>query len=179
MLWIEPRGPSTVNPPIAASSPPSRPGLQHSPGACPRTWFWLSTSPSAASMDEPIISNTGSKVGTAAAVFSTTVDERPVGGDRDAARLDDLGFGRLIRMRRIRRGWRQQDLAAACGLSRGTISRIERGHLHELSIGSLRRVTQVLDISVELLPRSRLGDGNRLANARHAALAEFVVAWLA
>jgi transcriptional regulator with XRE-family HTH domain len=92
--------------------------------------------------------------------------------------LDDLGLGRLIRMSRIRRGWRQQDLATACGLSRGTISRIERGHLQELSIGSLRRVSHELDIRVELLPRSRLGGADRLTNARHAALAEFVVAWL-
>jgi transcriptional regulator with XRE-family HTH domain len=82
-------------------------------------------------------------------------------------------------MSRIRRGWRQDDLAAGCGLSRGTISRIERGHLQELSIGSLRRVCHCLDIRVELLPRSRLGDADRLTNARHAALAEFVVTWLA
>jgi len=81
-------------------------------------------------------------------------------------------------MSRIRRGWRQQDLATACSLSRGTISRIERGHLQELSIGSVRRVCHELEIRVELLPRSRLGAGDRLANARHAALAEFVVAWL-
>ena len=81
-------------------------------------------------------------------------------------------------MSRIRRGWRQQDLATACGLSRGTISRIERGHLQELSIASVRRVCRELEIRVELLPRSRLGHGDRLTNARHAALAEFVVAWL-
>jgi hypothetical protein len=41
----------------------------------------------------------------------------------------------------------------------------------------LRKVAQALEIRVELLPRSRAADLDRIVNARHAALAEAVIAW--
>jgi hypothetical protein len=44
---------------------------------------------------------------------------------------------------------------------------------------TIRAIAGALDIRVEMLPRSRGGDLDRLVNARHAALAEAVVAWLA
>jgi transcriptional regulator with XRE-family HTH domain len=92
--------------------------------------------------------------------------------------MDDVRFGSVIRISRLRREWRQQDLADRAGLSRGTVSRIERGVIHELVVGQIRAVCQALEIRLEMLPRSRLADLDRVASARHAALAEHVIAWL-
>lgn len=91
--------------------------------------------------------------------------------------MDDLRFGRTLRAARIRHGWRQEDLAAAALLSRGTISRVERGRLDEISMGTLRRAARALDITVDLLPRSRGAELDRARSARHSALAEKVLAW--
>jgi hypothetical protein len=54
------------------------------------------------------------------------------------------------------------------------VSRIERGHLGNLSLGSIRAVAAALDIRVEITPRWRAGDLDRLVNAGHAALHEAV-----
>ncbi|MEA2609866.1 MAG: Helix-turn-helix domain [Chloroflexota bacterium] len=93
-------------------------------------------------------------------------------------RVDSLRFGATIRVARIRRGWRQSDLAAAAGVSRGTVSRIERGAIHEISFGTLVAVAGALDVRLELLTRSRGADLDRLLNQKHAALAEAVIARL-
>jgi transcriptional regulator with XRE-family HTH domain len=84
----------------------------------------------------------------------------------------------VIRAARIRRGWRQSDLAAAAGVSRSTVSRIERGAIHEIAFGVLSRVAGALDVRLELITRSRGADLDRLLNQKHAALAEAVIARL-
>jgi transcriptional regulator with XRE-family HTH domain len=89
--------------------------------------------------------------------------------------VDDLRFGGAIRSARIRRGWRQIDLARAANVSTGTISRLEHGHLASMPMAILRRVAGTLDIRLELLPRSRAADLDRMVNAKHAALAEAVI----
>jgi transcriptional regulator with XRE-family HTH domain len=38
--------------------------------------------------------------------------------------MDDLAFGRLVKLARHRRGWRQEDLAARAAVSRTTVSRV-------------------------------------------------------
>lgn len=88
--------------------------------------------------------------------------------------MDDIHFGVVVRSVRVKRGWRQRDLAAAADLSPSTISRIERGHLDRLSLAVIRRVAAALDIRVELLGRWRSGDLDRLVNAKHSALHEQV-----
>jgi transcriptional regulator with XRE-family HTH domain len=97
---------------------------------------------------------------------------------RQTPRVNDLLFGAAIRAARLRRGWSQADLAGAIRVSRGTVSRIERGRLDELSFGTLRRVARALDVSLELLPKSRSGDLDRVRSARHSALAEAVIGWI-
>jgi len=92
--------------------------------------------------------------------------------------MDDIGFGRLIRLARIRRGWRQLDLAAAARVSPSAVSRLERGELAATSLAAIRRVAATLDIRVELLPRARAAAIDRALNARHAALAEYVTGWI-
>jgi transcriptional regulator with XRE-family HTH domain len=92
--------------------------------------------------------------------------------------VDDQRFGAILRAARIRRGWRQRDLAAGAHISDATVSRIERGHLEGVQVRTIRALASTLDVRVELLPRSRGGDLDRLMNAKHAALSEAVVAWL-
>ena len=49
--------------------------------------------------------------------------------------MDDLRFGRAVRTVRVRRGWRQQDLADRAGVSRAVVSRIERGLADDMPSG--------------------------------------------
>lgn len=91
--------------------------------------------------------------------------------------MDDQRFGTVIRLVRQRRRWRQVDLAAKCGVSQPAISRLERGHAGPMSIDSVRAVATTLDVRVDLVPRWRAGDLDRLLNARHSALHESVARW--
>ena len=88
--------------------------------------------------------------------------------------MDDQRLGSIVRAVRIRRGWRQVDLATKAGVSPSTISRIERGHIDTFSLATLRHVGVALDIRVELVGRWRAGDLDRLLNAKHSALHEQV-----
>ena len=92
--------------------------------------------------------------------------------------MDDIRFGMVVRTARVNRGWRQRDLARVAGVSDAVISRVERGHVDGVSVGTLRKIALSLDIRVELLPRSRSANVDRLMNALHAKLAESVVRWL-
>ena len=91
--------------------------------------------------------------------------------------MDDARFGAAIRAVRQRRGWRQQDLGVRAGVSDSTISRLERGHPGSFSLDTIRAVTAALDIRVDLVPRWRAGDLDRLLNARHSALHDLVARW--
>jgi len=88
-----------------------------------------------------------------------------------------MRFGSAVRAVRIRRGWRQVDLARAARVSQGTISRLERGHLDRLSLRTVRQVAAALDVRVDLTPRWRAGELDRLINAGHAELHELVARW--
>ena len=92
--------------------------------------------------------------------------------------MQDIQLGARFRATRIRLGLRQDDVAGRAGISDATVSRIERGHLETLSVRSIRAVAAVLEIRVDLVPRWRGGDLDRLVNARHARLAEIYVARL-
>jgi hypothetical protein len=52
--------------------------------------------------------------------------------------MQDGQLGRVVRALRRRRGWRQSDVAARSGVSRATVSVIERGHLESVSLAALR-----------------------------------------
>lgn len=83
-------------------------------------------------------------------------------------------MGQAIRAVRIRRGWRQEDLARSAGLHRSAISRIERGHVGTLTVDTLRRIGSALEIRIEVTPRWRGGELDRLLNARHSAFHEVI-----
>ena len=93
--------------------------------------------------------------------------------------MDDQRFGTVIRTLRIKRGLRQVDLARLCDVSRATISRAERGHIDTLSLRTIRAIAAALDVRVDLTPRWRAGDLDRLLNARHSGLHELVARHLA
>ena len=86
--------------------------------------------------------------------------------------------GARLRAVRIRRGWRQEDLARRARVSRATISRIERGLLEGVSFGALVRTADALDVRLEIVVRWQGGDLDRLMDAGHAALSERVAARL-
>lgn len=75
----------------------------------------------------------------------------------------------------MRRGWRQEDLAGAAGVSRSQVGRIERGESDNMPVGALDRVAGALGARVEV----RLlwqGEGlDRLLDEAHARLVEWVV----
>ncbi len=88
--------------------------------------------------------------------------------------MSDQRVGSAIRAVRVRRGWRQEDLSRAAGVGRSTVSRVERGHLTNVSLDSVRAIGAALDIRVDLVARWRGGELDRLVNARHSALHESV-----
>jgi len=86
--------------------------------------------------------------------------------------------GASLRAVRIRRGWRQEDLARRARVSRATVSRIERGLLDGVTFGVLVRTADALDARLEIVVNWRGGDLDRLLDAGHAALSERVAARL-
>jgi transcriptional regulator with XRE-family HTH domain len=105
--------------------------------------------------------------------------KRRVSGFADASvSMDDIGVGRLIRLARIRRTWTQLDLATRAGVSRTAVSRVERGHLGQMPLDTVRKIAAALEIRVELRPRARAIDIDRVVNARHTELAGYVIDWL-
>ncbi len=91
-----------------------------------------------------------------------------------ASAVSDQWLGSVVRAVRIRRGSRQLDLAVRAGVSQSAVSRIERGHLETVTLDTIRSVAGALDIRVDIIPRWRAGDLDRLMNAGHAALHEAV-----
>jgi len=88
--------------------------------------------------------------------------------------MDDVRLGSTLRAARVRRGWRQADLARTCGVARERISLIERGHIGDVSVDRLRAVFRSLEIGLDLVPRWRGGDLDRMLNLRHSLLHESV-----
>ena len=88
--------------------------------------------------------------------------------------MDDLRVGSVIKALRLRKRWTQTQLAAAAGVSPSLISRLERGRHDTTSLEVLRRVFAALDARVELVPRWRAGELDRLIDARHAGMTEIL-----
>jgi transcriptional regulator with XRE-family HTH domain len=77
-----------------------------------------------------------------------------------------------VRALRIRRAWRQSDLAERAQVSRSVISRIERGRFAGITLNTLRSVARAIDASIELSARWQGADTDRILNAGHARLHE-------
>jgi transcriptional regulator with XRE-family HTH domain len=89
--------------------------------------------------------------------------------------MDGVVFGRGVRALRRRKRWRQEDLAAAVGLSRGVVARVEQGRAERVTVATLDRIAAAVGARVTC----RLtwnGEGlDRLLDADHAAIVERVV----
>jgi transcriptional regulator with XRE-family HTH domain len=92
--------------------------------------------------------------------------------------MDDQRFGTAVRAVRVKRGITQRELARAAGVSDGSVSRLERGLIDGMAMSTIRAIARAVDVRVELLPRSRAADLERIVAGAHAALAEAVVTWL-
>jgi transcriptional regulator with XRE-family HTH domain len=89
-------------------------------------------------------------------------------------RVDTHRLGAVVRALRIRRGWRQLDLAVRAAVPRSSVSKLERGRLGELSVDTVVRIAEALGARLDLVLRWQGGDLDRLVNARHSALHESV-----
>ena len=92
--------------------------------------------------------------------------------------MDGVRIGRILRALRMRRGWRQLDLAERVGVSQSLIARVERGGAGRLRLDSLERIAKALEarLSVRLDWRGEAAD--RLLDAGHAELVEFLLGLL-
>jgi transcriptional regulator with XRE-family HTH domain len=90
----------------------------------------------------------------------------------------DVVLGKSFRALRIRRGLRQADLARLAHVSRGMISKIERGEIAAVPLRVLRAVAGALGASVELKLRWH-GEGlDRLLDEAHAQVVDATVVLL-
>lgn len=87
--------------------------------------------------------------------------------------------GATLRAVRIKRGWRQIDVAKRAGVHRSVVSAVERGHLEHVTIGILLRIARALEVQVSIGTRWRAGDLDRLVSSRHSGLHEAVARWFA
>jgi transcriptional regulator with XRE-family HTH domain len=88
--------------------------------------------------------------------------------------MDDQQVGIALRSIRVRKRWRQADLATRAGVSRSTIGRIERGRLETVPLGTIRRVAAAPDARFDTVVRWQGGDLGRVISARHAAMHEVI-----
>lgn len=86
--------------------------------------------------------------------------------------MDDIRLASVVRTLRIRRGWRQDDLAATAGVTRANVAKIEHSHADDIQLARTRAICAALDVRLDLVPRWRGGDLDRVLNARHSAMAE-------
>jgi transcriptional regulator with XRE-family HTH domain len=93
--------------------------------------------------------------------------------------MDDLRIGAALRAIRIRKRWRQADLAARAGVSRWIVLRIEHGRLGSVPMGKLRAVAAALDAGIQATVRWQGGDLPKLLNARHAQMHESLARFFA
>ena len=89
--------------------------------------------------------------------------------------MDGVAVGQALRRVRLKRNERQQDVAERAGISRATFSIIERGHLDQVSVGTLRRACEALEVKLDFVVRWRGGDLDRLVHGRHAAMGALLV----
>jgi transcriptional regulator with XRE-family HTH domain len=86
--------------------------------------------------------------------------------------MDVIRFGQQVRALRRRRGWRQEDLAAASGVSQAAVSRVELGLARGLSLAATTGVTDALAATLDLRLHWHGEALDRLLDDAHAAAVE-------
>jgi transcriptional regulator with XRE-family HTH domain len=89
--------------------------------------------------------------------------------------MDWIRLGLVYRALRIRRGWRQADLAARASVSRSLVSKIERGLAGQVPAATLVRVAAALDARLDIGLRWHAEGLDRLLDSAHALMVERVV----
>lgn len=97
---------------------------------------------------------------------------------RHARAMDTTSIGRVLRAVRHHRGRTQAEVAQRAGLSQSVYSRAERGELKGMTLGTLDRIASALGATLALELRYQGGLGDRLVDAAHAALVDFVAGFL-
>jgi transcriptional regulator with XRE-family HTH domain len=88
--------------------------------------------------------------------------------------VDDQRIGWTLRSIRVRKRWRQGDLAAHADVSRWVVMRIEQGRLGSVPLEKIRAVAAALDARLDAVVRWQGGDLTRLVSARHARMHEIM-----
>jgi transcriptional regulator with XRE-family HTH domain len=88
--------------------------------------------------------------------------------------VDHARLGTVCRAIRIKKQWRQSDLAARARVTRTVISDIETGRVARTRVDDVVRVMTALGGSIDFVVRWQGGELDRLINARHAAMHETV-----
>lgn len=88
--------------------------------------------------------------------------------------MNDQRLGWSFRSIRVKKRWRQEDLAERAGITRWDVLRIERGRLSSMPLAKIRAVAAAIDAQVDLVVRWQGGDLTRLVSARHARMHEIV-----
>jgi transcriptional regulator with XRE-family HTH domain len=85
-----------------------------------------------------------------------------------------MRLGTVCRALRIKRHWRQVDLAERAGVSRTVVSDIETGPVDRVGVDDRLSVVAALGGRLDFIVRWHGGEVDRLINARHGALHESV-----
>jgi len=93
--------------------------------------------------------------------------------------VDPVRIGLSLRALRIRRGWRQSDLAHRADIPREAISELERGIVSRASLADLRRLGATLGADIDVRVRWRGEQLDRLLDEAHAATAASLIERLA
>jgi len=93
--------------------------------------------------------------------------------------MDAHRLGSICRALRLRKEWRQADLARRAGVSESAVWRLESGRANRLRLEVVEAMVEALGGRIDVVVRWRGGDLDRLLNARHSALHESVARWFA
>ncbi len=92
--------------------------------------------------------------------------------------MNDVATGRALRALLRRLHLRQVDVASRAHLSQQLVSKVERGRLSCVSVGTLRRIFAAVEADVVTIVRWRGGELDRLLDEGHAAVASAIAALL-
>lgn len=56
-----------------------------------------------------------------------------------------------VKVERIKKGWTQSDLSKKTSVCRRTVSNIENGKFDNIKLGTLKKIAEILDSSIEEL----------------------------
>jgi transcriptional regulator with XRE-family HTH domain len=92
--------------------------------------------------------------------------------------MSSVALGLRIRALRIHKRLRQIDVARVAGVSRGVVSKVERGLLQNVQVGQIERIVAALGATLDVRVRWHGEQLDRLVDDVHARLVEAVVAML-